>query len=730
VQTQVSRGLQRRLQSGDASVGTLLQDSRKALERAVAALDARLKQPLSYPLADAWQPVRAQLLALTAGQLPASPADAFAAHSSAIDALYRLVLLNAERSGLVLDPEAVSYHLMDLVVNDVIPVAESAAVVRGIGSGLLARGSATPLELAEVLGQAGLLRRSADDMASAIGALGRAGSSTPGSWPSMQASLQAFGRTSSGTFSASSIHGDAAAFFQLGTAAVSETMALTDDLLARLDASLAERQRSIERRVLVHLAISAVGLAVLAYLLAAFTLSIRRSLRELHDCASAIAAGDLSRHMTVEGRDELAEIGNVMEGMTQRLSSLVSDIRNSAALVNQTGQQVSEGSGKLAVRTDEQASNLRSSVTAIHQLSSAVADNAQAARQLNELTRQLSNQAEEGNAAMGDTVAAMQRMQEASQRVAEVVAVIDDVAFQTSILSLNAAIEAARAGEAGKGFAVVASEVRQLAQRCAESADEIRLLIGHASEQVSTSADKLGHVSGALGTIVDGVREVSTRLRSISDSSSEQSEGLQEVTASVGNLDEITRQNARLVEESTAASNALVERAGMLREAVASMRLRKGSADEAMALVRRALAHLEAVGRAQALVDFHDPQGSFIDRDLYVFAIDREGSFAVFGARPEVVGQGVGAVPGLDGEFVRKCWMAAEAGGGWVQYDVVSPISGEIMGKESYICDDGAGHAMGCGFYRNEEETAATSAKPRAAAWDRNREQAHAVAGA
>ena len=269
---------------------------------------------------------------------------------------------------------------------------------------------------------------------------------------------------------------------------------------------------------------------------------------------------------------------------------------------------------------------------------------------------------------MGETLTAVQKLQDASRRVFEVVTVIDDVAFQTGMLSLNAAVEAARAGDAGKGFAVVASEVRQLAQRCAESADEIRALIGNAATQADTSAAKLQHVAGSLDTIVNGVREVSGRLRSISAASTQQSAGLGEVTENVGNLDKITRENAALVEMSATASSTLVDRAQKLREAVVSMRLRQASADEAHDLLQQAVDHIATQGRDRAFADFHTAGSPFVDRDLYIFVMDRNGNISVFGANPALVGQPASAIRGLEASsFLDMAWEAADAGGAWIR---------------------------------------------------------------
>jgi methyl-accepting chemotaxis protein len=459
-------------------------------------------------------------------------------------------------------------------------------------------------------------------------------------------------------------------------------------------------------------------MGLLVYLGWVFTLSVRGALRALTKGTQAIADGDLSHRIQVRGRDELATIGGAVDAMGERLSKLVAEIRNSASLVNLTGQQVSDGSSRLAQRTDEQAHSLFSSISGMAELSSQMSANAEAARQLDALTGRLASEATDGHAAMDETVQAMQQMQTTSARVAEVVAVIDDVAFQTGMLSLNAAIEASKAGDAGKGFAVVAAEVRLLAQRCAESADEIRRLIVDANDQVEVSSSKLGRVSQALGGIVGGVQEVSVQLRAIAESSTAQSEGLAEITRTVGNLDEITRENAVLVQESSTASQTLVSRADKLRAAVGTMRLRQGSADEAMALLDRAKAHVAAVGSEQAMHDFHDADSGFIDRDLYLFSIDRSGVFNAMGAKRSLVGQSVLAVPGLDNVFVEEAWAAADSGGGWVSYKVVHPITGQVMDKESFITTTEDGSLLGCGVYR-DKDLAHSPEKPRAAAWAR-----------
>jgi methyl-accepting chemotaxis protein len=721
LETQRHRGLTHRALAGDGTVGPQLSEARNALKDAVAGMDRRLAQDLSYSLADIWGPLRTRLLALTEGRSAAQPAQAFAEHTQLVEELRQLVLHNAERSGLLLDPEAASYHLMDISVNHIPPLLEAAAQARGLGAGLLAQGNAEGLALAAVLGQAAIAERGLQDLRGRIGALERAGGETPGSAQQALDSLAAFAADTRTAFATQPPNGQAKSHFDKGTLAIGHLGALLRDSTQRLETELQDRADRLFARMLLQVAAALAGVVVLAYLITCFTRTFRRSLAALHQGTEAIAAGNLAHALQIPGRDELADIGRIVEAMSSRLSVMVSEIRNSASLVNLTGQQVSEGSARLASRTDEQAGSLRTSVSAINELAAAVATNAEAARQLDELTGRLASQAEAGNLTMHETVQAMEQLRTASERVAEVVAVIDDVAFQTGMLSLNAAIEASRAGEAGRGFAVVASEVRQLAQRCAESAEEIRTLIANTGLQVQISSEKLASTSQSLEAVVAGVREVSQSLRSISESSAQQSSGLQDVTQTVGNLDEITRENAALVEQSSTASYALVDRADKLREAVASMRLRQGSADEALEMVRRAQAHVHSVGREQAFVDFHEAGGAFIDRDLYVFCFDRDGVYAACGAKPANVGQHYSVTPGLNARFMESVWNAADTGGGWVRYEVINPLTLAIMPKESYVLPLDEHTAIGCGIYRSDASTDGNQ-PPRAAAWSRRSE--------
>jgi Methyl-accepting chemotaxis protein (MCP) signalling domain/Single Cache domain 2 len=257
--------------------------------------------------------------------------------------------------------------------------------------------------------------------------------------------------------------------------------------------------------------------------------------------------------------------------------------------------------------------------------------------------------------------------------------------------------------------------VRSLAKRSSEAAGEIRKLIGESTEQVSASVARIENVSATLDAVVSGVQDVSARLRGIATASAEQSQGLREMSQNVGNLDEITRQNAAMVEESSAASHELVERAQMLSSAVGSIRLRQGSADEARTMVERAVALIGREGWEAACRRMRDRDEGFIDRDLYVFAVDRSGTYRLHSAKPASEGKRVHDIPGIDGDrFVADAWSRTERGPGWIEYEILNLETGAVAPKASYMHRIDDRLVVGCGVYRTVGQAAPQPAAGRA----------------
>ena len=299
------------------------------------------------------------------------------------------------------------------------------------------------------------------------------------------------------------------------------------------------------------------------------------------------------------------------------------------------------------------------------------------------------------------SIDSVEAIQKGAQRMNEIIGVIDGLAFQTNILALNAAVEAARAGESGRGFAVVASEVRSLAQRSAESAREIRSLILASRSQVESSVAQIRAAGQGMDRIVTGIRGVSASISLISTASADQSTALREISAAAQQLDEITQRNARMVERAVDESNRLETRAGSLSAAISKFQLAQGVAQEAMALVERAVDyHQTSASRDGFLRGLTQRENNFHDRDMYVFALDDRGTYLAFAGNPAKVGTRVQDVPGIDGEGLIKAIIGqAQEGPGWVEYEISNPTTGKLQSKMSFV-QSVDGLYLGCGIYK------------------------------
>lgn len=309
--------------------------------------------------------------------------------------------------------------------------------------------------------------------------------------------------------------------------------------------------------------------------------------RDVAAAANAIAAGDLTTAIDTTK----ATPGSVIEAMSAMQSSLlkvVSTVRGSSDSIATGSSQISIGNADLSQRTEEQASNLQQTAASMEELSSTVMSNAETARQASGLAGAASEVATRGGVVVGQVVATMDEITQASRKIGDIIGVIDGIAFQTNILALNAAVEAARAGEQGRGFAVVASEVRNLAQRSAEAAKEIKLLIINSVEKVETGTRLVDEAGSTMGDIVAQVKRVADMINEISAATAEQTTGIGQINDAVMQLDQVTQQNAALVEESAAAADSLNQQAGQLVQAVAVFNIGHGGNHNVVSLVKTA----------------------------------------------------------------------------------------------------------------------------------------------
>ncbi|MFM2119580.1 MAG: hypothetical protein RL722_1048 [Pseudomonadota bacterium] len=300
---------------------------------------------------------------------------------------------------------------------------------------------------------------------------------------------------------------------------------------------------------------------------------VTRPIAEAVQIAQRVAEGDLGARIQVHGLRETAQLLGALQRMTVALHHMVGEVRGASEAIATAAAEIASGSTDLSARTEAQASQLEQTAASMEQLTATVQQNTLTARTAHELAREARGAATDGGGLVAQVVATMGEIDGSSRRIADILGVIDGIAFQTNILALNAAVEAARAGEQGRGFAVVASEVRSLAQRSANAAREIKTLIGASAGRVEAGARQVGEAGQSMDEIVRQVRRVTDLMAEISHATEEQQQGLSQVGESVVQLDHMTQQNAALVEQSSAASLSLADQAGRLKELVAVFRL-------------------------------------------------------------------------------------------------------------------------------------------------------------
>ncbi|KAF1019818.1 MAG: Methyl-accepting chemotaxis protein I [Paracidovorax wautersii] len=517
---------------GEAAAGAATE--RQARQQDIEALVAQL-QASTARLGDSELDARLagwyadwQALVAAVGNKSIQAAESNRRYAELVDRQLGLIEDVANSSGLARDADMRSHYLQKAVLGDLPQMAEALGQMRARGALLLARGESTREDRARIDSIADRVRQHYANARKALELA--AGGHLPASVE--DARKAALAAAEEGIRMAGE-HIVRAEYLSLPpeewstrmTQVIDTQFALVDAVFAVLQESLDSQIATLQRNMLVLVAVLAALAAVSLWIMVMVTRSTTQAVDAAVRMAEAVAAGDLSLRVRAEGRDEIARLLQALAVMTDRLGQVVGTVRLNAESVASASVQIAQGNADLSARTEQQASSLEETAASMEELGSTVQQNADSAQQANQLARSAAEVATQGGTLVGQVVERMKDINQSSARIAEIIGVIDSIAFQTNILALNAAVEAARAGDQGRGFAVVASEVRALAQRSASAANEIKALITASVEQVEQGSALVDKAGATMGEIVASVRRVSDIVGEISAASAEQSSG-------------------------------------------------------------------------------------------------------------------------------------------------------------------------------------------------------------
>ena len=578
---QQHRGLSSMRLAGNAQAVDKLKTVARSLEDSQGKVEGHVKAQASPATQAQWDKLTQRWAALRT-RLDASGttrAESFVEHTAVIAEAFKVFGGILKDAQLILDPQAENHYLI-VAASEVLNLSEAQGQLRAIGSGLLtAKAMATQDEL-----QVGVL------LALGLQSQTRAHNSFEYSF----ANAKIAGRLKEQVLSASAasekvmalvrdklspgspLDYPADAYFQATTDSINQQLALADASLALLDELLAQRLKSDWSTLILVLAGMAVTMVVGTMISLLGGRSVTRQLGgeplDVMRWVGTITHGDLTTVLNTRDAVE-GSLVHAMTGMQASLQQMVRQVRGSADQVVDASSQIAAGNADLSARTERQASAIEEISSSMEELLATVRQNADNARQANGMASSASDVALRGGEQMTEVVETMRAISTSAQKIGDIIGVIDGIAFQTNILALNAAVEAARAGEQGRGFAVVATEVRNLAQRSAVAAKEIKTLIAESIGKVEQGSKLVGQTGDTMHEMVASVKRVTDIMGEVSASSIEQTAGIEQVNAAIVQMDQVTQQNAALVEQAAAAAEALTEQSSHLRDVVSSFRV-------------------------------------------------------------------------------------------------------------------------------------------------------------
>ena len=587
---QMHRGLSAIMLGGNASVSAQLSGKTTDANAAIAQCGNLFKRAGKTEVLASWQQITKEWAALLEqmAQSKLTAKQSFTAHTALIARLFALKLQLMRDYGLDLADTNLSHDMMVSTFTYSPALAEDLGRMRALGSGALASGQLDDTARANL----GTLVANANaTLGDYLHAMDHIGASSDALKATYAAPLNeaarlvkaALAATRQEVLTPAKLTYKATDFFALMTRAIDAQSRLNSVASAQTIAMVKSTASALRLRRMQMLAL----LAVLGSLVGALThvviRTLTRAMQQAVRLTEHIAKGHLGNSIAVHGTDEVSQLLAALQRMDIRLADTVSEVRRSATSVGNAARQIAQGNDDLSQRTQEQASSLEETAASMEQMTSTVKQNAENASHADELARSATEQAVLGGEIAGKAALAMGEVSASSRKIADIVGLIQEIAFQTNLLALNAAVEAARAGEQGRGFAVVATEVRSLAQRSALAAKEIKALIEDSAEKVDNGSALVDQSGKALAEIVGSVKKVSDIVAEIAAASQEQSSGIDQVNSAVMQMDEVTQQNAALVEEAAAASRAMQEQGHELLQQVAFFRIGDATASSAQA---------------------------------------------------------------------------------------------------------------------------------------------------